>query len=115
MKKLTLRRQLRNINMISKKILNNIKRQDYVAPKWVQEALGSPQENESTRASTYKVGTSSSSWEDPISDTQAVHIGDFLLTAQEEQAFLAEEEGLQEPDKGPSWETIWFSELEAYR
>ena len=46
-----------------------------------------------------------------------MQISDYILTEQEAQAYFSadENEGLNEPDQGPSWEGMWFSELESDR
>ena len=73
--------------------------------------MGHPQENEDTTEDIAQAGTSSSSWEGPITDSQAVKLSDFLLTEQEEQEFHSDEE--PGPDRGPSWETSWLSDLDS--
>ena len=93
------------------KDIDKYKKQEYVAPEWVKEALGHPQDDEGNRAKETQAGTSRSSWEGPITDSQAVHISDLLLTEQEEQELLADEE--PGTDGGPSWETSWFSDLDS--
>ena len=58
--------------------------------------------------------SSSSNWEEPISDSQAIELSNYLLTTEEEQEFLATQEGsqttdqdvTQESEEAPlSWET----------
>ena len=65
----------------------------------------------------HPTGASSSSWEGPLTETQAVHISDYLLTDQEAQVYLSEyeEEGQEQPERGPAWERIWFSEYDSDR
>ena len=51
--------------------------------------------------------SSSSSWEQPITDTQAVEISDYILSREEEQAYFSDEE---EDIASPSWEQAWFED-----
>ena len=67
------------------------KKQEYVALKWIKEALD-PQNYEDTETNQHQADASSSSWEGPLTDSQAVHISDYLLTDQEAQAFLSADE-----------------------
>ena len=71
--------------------IEQYKKQEYVAPRWIKEALD-PQRYEDTESNMHVTGASSSSWEGPLSDSQAVHISDYLLTDQKAQAFLSADE-----------------------
>ena len=99
-----------------KEDIQKYKKQEFVAPKWIKEALY-PHGNEETESNHRHTGASSSSWEGPITDSQAVHISDYILTEQEEQAYFSadENESLAEPDQGPAWERMWFSDLDSDR
>ena len=73
-----------------------------------------PQGNEDNETNHRHTGASNSSWEGPITDFQAVQVSDYMLTEQEAQAyFSADENENPEPDQGPAWERMWFSELES--
>ena len=90
------------------KDIDKYKKQEYVAPSWVTDALGDGSGAANSATSMHHTGASSSSWEGPISNTQAVALSDHLLTVQEEAAFFSDEEEPQGPDIGPSWQTAWF-------
>ena len=83
------------------KDIDKYKKQNYVAPSWVAEALGGDTGATNSATTRQHTGASSSSWEGPISDTQAIAISDHLLTEQEEAAFFSDDEQ-QGPDIGPS-------------
>ena len=95
-----------------------------------QRQKHTPQQEERPRQSS-----SSSSWEQPISDTQAVEISDYIMTHEEEQAFFSDEEAcadsrqkirrdeaLQQSDTtindpegeeiSPSWEHAWHNDMQ---
>ena len=82
------------------------KKPDFVAPKWIEEALGEKAQAENTNDVRSK-SASSSNWDKPLTDTQAVEISDYLITDQEAQFFVSEDEDTQvtpEPEAGPAWE-----------
>ena len=96
--------------------IEKFKKQEYIAPKWVKEALDTQsQETASNGAQT--VGASSSSWERPLTDSQAVEMSDYLLTEQEVQDYLSDNdnEDQEQPDIGPPWEHMWFYKYESDR
>ena len=78
------------------------------------EALGEGTGAANSATTMQHTGALSSSWEGPISDTQAIALSDHLLTEQEEAAFFSEEEQ-KRPDIGPSWETAWYQGFESYQ
>ena len=86
--------------------IQQLKKQEYVPPKWVQEQIGTTNANQSPTPA-------SSSWEGPITDSQAVRISDYLLTEEEEREFFSNEENTHGPEQGPSWEQIWFADHDA--
>ena len=96
-----------------KRDIDTYKKQEYVALSWVTEALGTGSGAANSATITHHTGASSSSWEGPIYDTQAVALSDHLLTEQEEAAFFSDDEEQQGPDRGPSWETAWFYGFES--
>ena len=72
------------------KDIQQLKQQAYKEPAWItkinkKEAQQNPQAGQRSSAS-------SSSWEQPISDTQAVELSNFIMTTEEEQNFFAEDE-----------------------
>ena len=71
-----------------KQDIANYKAQEYVAPKWVQEAFRTDTSANASAPSNQQRGGSSSSWEGPISDTQAAAVSDYLLTEQETAAYF---------------------------
>ena len=89
--------------------IEKYKKQDYIAPKWIEEALGA-QPQTAANNETRTEGASSSSWEKPITDSQAVEMSDYLLTEQEAQEYLSEnnDSDPEQPDIGPAWEHMWF-------
>ena len=87
--------------------------QKYVAPRWIKEALG--QEEEAEEVAKVATSSSSSSWERPLTDFQAVEMSDYIFNEQEAQAYFSdegEETGYYEP--GPSWEHMWFQDHETH-
>ena len=71
------------------KDIQMLKGQAYKAPAWVTKIID---KEESMQCNKLQSSSSSSSrWEEPISDTQAVAISDFLMTAEEEKAFFQED------------------------
>ena len=56
-------------------------------------------------------GPASSSWEVPITDSQAVAISDHILIEQENALFFSEDEESTGPDIGPAWEAEWYQGL----
>ena len=50
----------------------------------------------------------SSSWEQPITDTQAIEISNCIFSKDEEHAYFSEEEAATAP--GPAWEQTWFKD-----
>ena len=57
--------------------------------------------------------SSSSSWEAPLSDSQAVSISDFPLNEQETKEFLAQDEESDNME-GPAWEQNDFQDKKSY-
>ena len=86
--------------------IKQYKNQPYVEPGWVKAALG--QDNGVAGATS----SSSSSWERPLTDSQAVEISDALLTEREMREFLSEESG--EEESGPAWEQQGFAHKASY-
>ena len=91
-----------------KKDIRHLKSQSYHEPAWVKAVLRNeqgdldPQETNNT--------SSSSSWEQPLTDSQAIHISDYILTREEELQFMSEEEDgndHQEQGNAPAWEQAW--------
>ena len=85
--------------------IQQYKSQPYIEPAWIKAAIG--QENAPTGANS----SSSSSWERPLTDTQAVELSDVLLTEQETREFLSEE---SEEETGPAWEQADFTNKASY-
>ena len=80
-----------------------LKEQEYKAPSWVTKII--EQEENMQRNKWQSSSSSSSRWEAPISDTQAVEISDFIMTTEEEKAFFQDdgcEVDLGEGDAVPS-------------
>ena len=90
-----------------KEDIEQYKKQPYVEPSWVKKALGQKQ-TEARGASS-----SSSSWERPLTDSQAVELSDYLLTEQEAQACNCEESE-EEAEYGPTWEHMCFQDNATY-
>ena len=86
--------------------IQKYKSQPYIAPKWVRAEIGA----ESRPGAN---SSSSSSWETPLTDSQAVGISDFLLTEQETKEFLSEESD-NDIDNGPAWEQSDFKNMKSY-
>ena len=61
------------------------------------------------------LGASSSSWEGPIFDTQAIAVSEFLLNEEEMAQYYSEEEDSGRPETGPAWETAWYQGLESHQ
>ena len=85
--------------------IQQYKSQPYIEPAWVKAAIG--QQNATTGATS----SSSSSWERPLTDSQAVELSDILLTEQEIREFLSEE---SEAETGPAWEQPDFINKASY-
>ena len=78
-----------------------------MAPRWLEEALG--QAEEETVPGKMATSSSSSSWERPLTDSQAVEVSDYLLNEQEAHEYFSDEaEEAEYYEPGPSWEHIWF-------
>ena len=73
------------------KDIQSLRRQEYHEPQWIKDILGTENTSvsspEEATASRPNISSSSSSWEKPISDSQAVQISDYILTREEEQAY----------------------------
>ena len=89
-----------------------------MAPNLVKEALAADGNTSSENAhdAQPRGQPSSSSWEGPLADSQAIAISDYLLNEQETTQYLGEdnepsstvgETSAQEPESGPSWENGW--------
>ena len=80
--------------------IQSFKRQEYREPQWIKDVLGSEAKSdnklEETSGSRPNTSPSSSSWEQPISDSQAVQISDYILTGEEEQDFLSQENACED-------------------
>ena len=85
--------------------IQHYKNQPYIEPAWVKAAIGQAQGATGTSSS------SSSSWDRPLTDTQAVELSDMLLTEQEIREFLSDE---SEEETGPSWEQPDFINKASY-
>ena len=74
------------------------KSQDFVAPKWVkgvledEEALTHIKPEQQVANTPVRAQASSSSWEELITDTQALAVSDYLLNEQETKQYYSEEE-----------------------
>ena len=66
--------EVRKYKQDIKKDIEQYKKQEYVAPRWIKEALGQEEETEGT--TKVVTSSSSSSWERPLSDSQAVEMSD---------------------------------------
>ena len=66
-----------------------LKEQEYKAPSWVTKII--EKEESMQRNKLQSSSSSSSRWEAPISDTQAVEISDFIMTTEEEKAFFQDD------------------------
>ena len=86
--------------------IHQYKNQPYCAPEWVRAEVEAVSK---TGASS----SSSSSWEAPLSDSQAVNISDFLLNEQETREFLAQDEE-SDTIEGPAWEHNDFIDKKSY-
>ena len=84
--------------------IQQYKSQPYVEPEWVRAAIG---EESKPGANS----SSSSSWEKPLTDSQAVELSDMLLTEQETKEFLSDESDI---DTGPAWEQSDFKDMKSY-
>ena len=85
--------------------IQHYKNQPYIEPAWVKAAIG--QAHVAAGASS----SSSSSWERPLTDSQAVELSDMLLTEQETREFLSDE---SEEETGPAWEQPDFINKASY-
>ena len=106
--------ELRKYKQDIKKDIEQYKKQEYVAPRWIKEALGHAEDaEEATRVAT---SSSISSWERPLTDSQAVEMSDYIFNDQEAQAYFSddEEEDLEYFEQGPSWEHMWFQGRETH-
>ena len=86
--------------------IQQYKSQPYVEPEWVRAEIG-----EESKPGTNS--SSSSSWEKPLMDSQAVAISDMLLTTQEAKEFLSDGSDI-ENDIGPAWEHNDFTNMKSY-
>ena len=102
----------------------------YREPQWIKDILDtekiSDNQPEQAPGSRPTRSSSSSSWEQPIPDTQALEISDYIMTRDEERAFFSEGEELSQawevtystheqhtiPEESPGdyWET-WLEEI----
>ena len=76
------------------KDIQNLKNQAYKEPQWIKEILSKEQENKGQQQVEQQQSSSASSWEQPISDTQAVEISDYIMTNEEEHAFFLDHEDI---------------------
>ena len=74
------------------KDIQNLKNQAYKEPQWIKEILSKEQEHKGQQQVEQQQSSSASSWEQPISDTQAVEISDYIMTNEEEHAFFSDHE-----------------------
>ena len=73
------------------KDIQMLKTQEYKAPSWVKKIMA--KEDNMQKKEAQSTSSSSTHWEKPISDTQAVEISDFIMTTAEEQAFFQDDGG----------------------
>ena len=96
--------------------IQQLKQQAYKEPAWITKILDRDEKNDKQARQT--PSSSSSRWEQPITDTQAVEISKFIMTSAEEQAFFDGEgcdtssqnqssEANQDSEEAPSWERYW--------
>ena len=97
-----------------KQDIRDYKAQEFVAPKWVKEALQADK-RASNQTPIYQTGPSSSSWEGPISDTHAVAVSEYLLNEQKTAQYLSEEEESDVPEAGPAWEVTWYQGIPSHQ
>ena len=105
--------EIRKYKQDIKKDIEQYKKQEYVAIRWIKETLGHADDAEEVA----KVATSasSSSWERPLTDSQAIELSDYILNDQEAQAYFSDEaeDDLEYFEQGPSWEHMWFQGRES--
>ena len=102
--------EVRKYKQDIKEDIEQYKKQPYIEPSWVKEALWKEEQQETTGANS----ASSSSWERPLTDSQAVEMSNYLLTEQEAQAYDSEEPEAENEEPGPAWEHMWFKDLESH-
>ena len=119
------------------KDIQQLKNQAYKAPTWVTNIIekdsktqGQEVQKQAVQRNQVQAASSSSTnWEAPISDTQAIDISEFLMTTEEENIFF-QEDGLEdsgavpttvqsqgdpaegEKDDAPSWERHWEADAQ---
>ena len=72
------------------KDIQQLKQQSYKEPAWITKIID--RDMKQAQRTGPRPSTSSSSWEQPISDTQAVELSNYILTSEEEQAFFTGED-----------------------
>ena len=98
------------------KDIQDLKQQAYREPAWITKILD--KEEKKGKPARQTPSSSSSRWEQPISDTQAVDISNFIMTSAEEQTFFDDEdcdtssqtqsrEANLDNEEAPSWELNW--------
>ena len=94
--------------------IQQLKQQEYREPAWIKKIINQEQNRSSDMPRPNNSSSSSSNLEEPITDSQAIELSNYLLTTEEEQEFLATQEGsqttdqdvTQESEEAPlSWET----------
>ena len=106
------------------KDIQHLEQQAYKEPAWITKILDKEKQQESQQA-RQRPSSSSSSWEQPMSDTQAVEISNFIMTTAEEQAFFAGDDcamssqdnntsdaQIESEEAPPSWEQHWELETQ---
>ena len=68
--------------------IQQLKQQEYKEPAWIRKIINQEANRASDMPRPNRSSSSSAHWEQPISDTQAVELSNYLLTAEEEQDFL---------------------------
>ena len=100
-KRVDFEEEVRKYKQDIKEDIEQYKKQPYIEPSWVKEALGQEEQQAATGANS----SSSSSWERPLTDSQAVEMSNYLLTEQEAHAFNSEESEAEKMSPAPHGNT----------
>ena len=84
--------EIANYKRDIEKDIRSLKAQTYHEPQWIKEALRGEREPSGADTRAHSNSASSSSWEQPLTDSQAVNLNNYILTSEEASEFFAERE-----------------------
>ena len=84
--------EIANYKRDIEKEIRILKAQSYHEPQWIKEALRGEREPSGADTHAHSNSASSSSWEQPLTDSQAVNLSNYILTREEASEFFADED-----------------------